>query len=131
MTIRTFAEKHRLRTVTDSDGSHIIPGRSGQIYEHSSTRLGVTFDSERHTTREGWNNRRRQCVAAGMTLWQDGDYEGSLLFDPSDPRQTEMAIRVAGCRVKRNQSPAQLANLLRNAPRLTPLGAQDASERVG
>lgn len=120
VTIKTFAESYRLKTALDSDGTTIIPGRSGQIYEHGDGRFGVIFQSSRFRTREGWNNRRKECEAAGMELWQDGDYQGALLFDPDYPGQVKIAIRVAGCKTKRVMTEAQRA-VLDRARAMLPL----------
>jgi hypothetical protein len=114
VTIARFAEAHRLRTAVDDDNTTIIPGRSGQIYEHGDGRLGVIFTSgDRFETREGWNNRRKACAAVGMTVHQDGDYEGSLLFDPRNTVQVQTAIQVSGVRPRKRASATQLAALKR------------------
>jgi hypothetical protein len=52
-----------------------------------------------------WNNRRKACEAAGMEVLQDGDTEGTLLFNPEDKIQSRTAIRLVGARQKRQLSP--------------------------
>ena len=116
MSIKEFAAVHRLRTVTDEDKTTIIPGRTGQIYDHGDgMQFGVLFqpDTDKFRTREAWNNRRRQCESVGMILHQSGDYEGSLLFDPANPLQAKLAIKVAGVAVKRKVSATHLEILKR------------------
>jgi hypothetical protein len=118
--ITKFAQLHRLRTTTDVDGTTIIKGSAGHIYEHStqrgtgrstgrSSKLGMMFMSDKFTTREAWNNRRRDGMSVGMQLHQDGDYEGSMLFDASNTKQAAAAIRITGARPKRRHSANQLA----------------------
>ena len=41
---------------------------------------------------------RKQCVALGMEIHQDGDTEFAATFDPKNEKQAKQAIRVAGCR---------------------------------
>jgi hypothetical protein len=96
----------------DDDNTTIIPGHSGQIYEHGDGRLGVIFTSgDRFETREGWNNRRKACAAVGMTVHQNGDYEGTLLFDPKNAVQVQTAIQISGVRPRRQISAEHLAKL--------------------
>jgi hypothetical protein len=54
-----------------------------------------------------WNNRRRAGIEAGMLVHQDGDWEGSMVFDPSNPSQAKLAIQIAGLKRKRVMSDAQ------------------------
>lgn len=42
-----------------------------------------------------------------MALLQDGDEEGTLLFDPADRAQVRVAIKAVGAKRKRVLSPAQ------------------------
>jgi hypothetical protein len=111
--IRKFADSNRLKTAVDSDGTTIIRGRTGQIYEHGDDRFGVIFSSATFKTKEAWNTRRKQCEATGMELHQDGDYEGSLLFDPANKAQVKAAIKTSGVRPKRQLSAAQLEKMKR------------------
>lgn len=58
-----------------------------------------------------WHASREKGLAAGMTLLQDGDWEGTLLFDPHDGNQAKLAIKIAGIQPSRNSSAAELMNL--------------------
>ena len=40
----------------------------------------------------------------GCRIWQDGDHEGSVLFDPQDPAQGRLVLRVAGIKRRRRQT---------------------------
>jgi hypothetical protein len=96
-----FANKYRLKLKRDPcDGTYIIPGRHGQIYEYSDSELAVMFIllSDQEPSPRTWTSVRRKCVATGMTLRQDGDAEGALIFDPSDLPLAKLAIKIAGIR---------------------------------
>lgn len=82
MDLKELAEANRLRTRRDEDGSSIIPGKDGHIYSHGTNRFGVVVFEQ---TPRKWGFRKRACLDAGMELFQDGDYEGTCLFDPADP----------------------------------------------
>ncbi len=120
--IHDLALKFGLRVKRDPCGERIIPGRLGHLYEHGDGRLGIMLLLD---TRKKWNTRRRWLEQAGFTIWQNGDTEGSALFDPSSGSQARLAIRLVGAKHKRVPSPAQLevlrratevANLRRNRP---------------
>jgi hypothetical protein len=98
MTLEQFARKHHAKISTRrDDGTREIAGRRGQIYEYSDGELGVMFISSRHSART-WCNRKREALAAGMTLRQDGDAEGALSFDPLSITQGKLALRIAKVR---------------------------------
>jgi hypothetical protein len=114
MTIHEFAIKYRLKVRQNrDDGTDIIPGRPGfsHIYEYSDDELGVMFVS--YATVHGsprprlWNAHSRKALAAGMTLRQNGDGEGAFSFDPANPVQAKLAIRIAGVKRKRRMTEEQ------------------------
>lgn len=108
--MRAFAERHRLRVRRDEAGEPVIPGRDGLIYEYGSGRLAVMVLD---LTPRRWGHIRRQCVAGGMEVLQDGDAEGSLIFDPTDDVQALLAIRAAHIRRRRVVSEATRQRLRR------------------
>lgn len=122
MTLAQFAEKHRLRLKRAEDGEHVILGKFGHLYEHDSATLGLLFmpNSPRR-----WSHARRKLEAADFTIWQNGDDEGSALFDPTNTAQAQLAVKVVGAKRKRRQSPRQLANL-RKAPARRPRSASES-----
>ena len=85
--IEHFAERHRLRISTEPDGTTIIPGRVGfHLYEYSDAELALMLcGGPIHTGR--WARVRSKCLAAGMTLRQNGEDEGALSFDPTNREQ--------------------------------------------
>jgi hypothetical protein len=128
-TVRAFAVKYRLKLRTDLDETKIIPGRDGHLYEHDLGRLGLMYMPVKAKTAEMWGNRRRACVAAVMELHQDGDREGSVLFDPANPEQAKLAISTAGVKRRRIMSDAQ-KKVLSRARTLLPVKAQVSHDRA-
>src|SRR6266550_1403600 len=125
MTIKDFAENHKLKIGRDSCDEVIIAGKQGQIFEYSDTEMGVLFMSgleKRKGFPEGrgigrwcpkkWGNIKRAALPLGMALRQNGDSEGSLSFDPNNKAQVRMAIKIAGARPKRQVSPERAAVLI-------------------
>jgi hypothetical protein len=107
MTVADFAANHRLKTRVDDDNTTIIPGRHGQIYEYDDQLLGVIYSNPRDKAANRWLTAKRECEAAGMTLQQFGDREGSLSFNPENRAQAKLAIRVAAVKFKRIMSEKQ------------------------
>jgi hypothetical protein len=115
--ITLFAETYRVRIKKDSCGELIIPGSlrladmperleyASHLYEYGDgRRFGVllTFQSKK-----GWTDAKRVLLAAGFTVVQDGDTEGTALFDPHDDRQARLALKFARVRPRRTLSKEQ------------------------
>src|SRR2546428_11977867 len=86
-----FAAKHRLRIEYDECGDPVISGRLGQLYEYSSSELGVMIIPSGDPRPRLWRLIREKCLATGMTLRQNGDAEGTLSFDPTNRAQARLA----------------------------------------
>jgi hypothetical protein len=117
MTGQDFATQYRLTTKKDSCGEVIIAGRPrnaahaedrSHIFEYGSGKFGVCLLMG---TAGKWNNRKKAALGAGFALGQDGDTEGTLLFDPQDAKQARLAIKLVGAREKRRVTPEQLNRL--------------------
>ncbi len=108
MDIQTFANRHRLRVKRHEDGELIITGKLGHIYEHDESTLCLMFLPDRPRL---WANARRKLERADFVIWQDGDDEGSALFDPANRTQVRLALKVVRARARRRLSPAQVAAL--------------------
>jgi len=108
MDLRSFAEDNRLRVRRDEDNTQIITGKVGHLWEYGEGKLAVTLLD---LTPTKWGFRRNACLAVGMQLDQDGHDEGTLLFDPVDEEQVEMALKVAEVKRKRRVSPETLERL--------------------
>ena len=110
MHLNHFSRQHRLRVRRAKDGEAVINGRHGQIYFHSDGVFGALLMPNGHRPRL-WPGARRWLEAVGCTIWQNGDHEGSVLFDPANLKQCRLVLRVVGAKRKRIPSPAQLAAL--------------------
>ena len=110
--IKTFATRHRLKTVVDIDGTTIVPGKTGHIYEVSGSRLGTMFLPTAYRPRK-FAAIKRAAELAGLVPRQVGDSEGCFEFDSNDKAQVKQAIKVAGVRPKRQLSLEHKAKLLR------------------
>ena len=139
-TIEQFAEMHRLKTRKDECGDYIVSGRVGSrnldshIYENGDGKLGVClmFDSPRK-----WTNAKAKLLAAGFIIRQDGDSEGTALFNPSGSHQAKVAIRLARGKPRRELTPERIqviaerfkrARELETAPLAGHLGAVLATQ---
>jgi hypothetical protein len=133
--ITEFASKHNLQKPTlDPDTSMVIHGKTGQLYEFSDSRLGVIYSSAikggsryKDKTSQRNNTAQAECLAVGMTLEQQGDLECSFSFDPSDSKQSRVAIKTAGAKAKRQYSEAAI---LARTARLAQWRAQGRSEQA-
>lgn len=119
--IQSFAAQHRLKTrVSEEDGTKIIPGKFGQIYDYGDGRLGVLVMPDPPRPHY-WGFVRAKLLAAGFVVVLDGDGEGAATFDPANPQQATTAIRVAGIKRKRvisqEQRDRQIARLRASAGR--------------
>jgi len=108
MNIKTFSTQHKLKIKLDECWDRIIPGKMGQIYEFSDTELGLLYLG---TNAAACSRRRTACESAGMSINQSGDAEFAASFDPQNPVQVALAIKIAAIKRKRTLSPAHRAKL--------------------
>ncbi len=121
MTIQEFAEVHAVRVKRDGCGDSIIPGRlfdaelgrdrveyRSHIYENGDGRLGVCL---LFATKMRWTLAKHKLIAEGFSLKQEGDTEGTLLFEPENAAQARMALKIARVKSRRIMSPKQMASL--------------------
>ena len=113
--LELFAAKYHLRLKRDTCGDQFIPCRRGQIYQYGGARFGAMAINEppARSTVKVWGNVRRALLAAGCALHQNGDAEGSLLFNSEDPAQSRAVIKALKARKKRQVAvtPEMLARL--------------------
>jgi hypothetical protein len=111
--IREFARKNRLRTRTDACGELVIPGKTRRftachIYQHSLD--GKVFgaallaEGSGQLPRGCWIKARMALAAAGCTVGQSADNEGTVLFDPSNRASTEAVLQA--CHIYRRRTVA-------------------------
>src|SRR5437879_12656148 len=103
MTVEQFAQTYHGRTRRDECGETIIPGKlwkaqpkvgrmyGHQIYEHGDGRFGVLLMFD---TPGKWTNAKKKLRAAGCTVRQNGETEGTALFDPEDKTQARFALKI-------------------------------------
>jgi hypothetical protein len=116
MTLAEFSARYRCRSPkADSCGDAVIIGRfptfaaakrrpedSSHIYEHDDG-LAVCL----LLTPRAWGYAKARLLAVGFTLLQNGHSEGTMAFDPEDPRQAKAAIEETGVRYRMNISEAE------------------------
>ena len=130
--IEKFADLNRLKTRVDEDGTTIIPGKIGHIYEYDGETLGVMI-MPNPPRKQYWGVSRTVFLANKFTILQNGDGEGAAQFDPNNRVQVKLAIKAAKIKRKRLMSPAQ-AEVLDRARKRSPLmrkwqaRAQNASQ---
>ncbi len=110
MSIQEFAKKYHLRTKFDACKEVIVPCRQGQIYDSGGQRLAVLVEG---VSARAWHSVRKTLLEGGFKLRQNGDCEGSLSFDPDDPKQTRLAIKVMRAQRERQLSESQKTELIR------------------
>jgi hypothetical protein len=109
--IHQFAAAHSLTVRRERDGTYIIRGKAGHVFEEDGSVLGVhgSFRSARQC-----ESASRRLQDAGCTVIQRGDTEICATFNPSDAVQAQLAIRIARISRKRRMSPASLNALERH-----------------
>lgn len=105
--LTAFAGRHGLKVRVDEDGTKIIPGKFGQIYEYGDGRLAVMV-IPKPPRKNYWGGTQNRLAKLGFVIVQNGDCEGAALFDPTNSNQAKAAIKAAGTRRKRQLSPAQV-----------------------
>jgi hypothetical protein len=124
MDITDFAQQHRVRTRRDECGEMIIPGKlwkrqptrriyGHHVYDCGDGRFGALLmfhvDAGHEIGGSGktakWTFAKEKLKAAGFSIFRDGDAEGIALFNPEDKQQSRLALKIAGCRLRRQLSP--------------------------
>ena len=100
MNISEFSKKMRLRAKFGEDGETIVAGRRGEIYQHGSILALLLMPRKKFV----WVNARRKLEAVGCTILQDGDEEGAASFNPENPAQAKLVLRLVGCKRRRRQT---------------------------
>jgi hypothetical protein len=114
--ISTYASRYRLKLRRDIDGTDIILGRRGHIYEYDPEAglLGVCLQFEPGMGgARAYGFARKRFLALGALCVQNGDFEGCLAFDPENEALSRAAIREASVKPRRLLSRAQTEVLRR------------------
>ncbi len=111
MLLEEFAKKHSLRIKRSSqDDTDNIEGKYGEIYDYGDGTLGVMVMPD--PPRRGlWVRSREKFVQIGMSIVQNGDQEGSAVFDPASREQSQAAIEAIQAKKVRKLSPERRAKL--------------------
>ncbi len=112
MTIKDFAEKHKLALRRGEDGDYIVPGKLGKshIYQYSD-KLFAFVVIPKSMAPTMWNKTRKQ-ISKDMKILQCGDFEGTVAFDPKNSEQRKIAFAAISVKRKRTLSPEHKAKLL-------------------
>jgi len=88
-----------------------IFGRRGEICEYDGDKLFAV------TVLEGpqrwWFTQNRRLKAAGCLITQDGDFEGTAVFDSDNPKQARVALAAIRPYRRRTLSPEHREKALR------------------
>ena len=110
MNLHVFAGDYRLRKPKlDDCGDLNIIGKRGDIYEFDETRLAATI--LRAPGAHHWNKYRKAAQGLGLKITQNGDEEGTFLFDPESSVEAEFAIEAIRAPRKKQLSPEHLEKL--------------------
>ncbi|HKF05450.1 MAG TPA: hypothetical protein VKB49_24240 [Candidatus Sulfotelmatobacter sp.] len=108
MKLTEFAERFRVKTKVDSCGEQIIPGKPYKTRRPEDRNQIFDYGDDEHfgvslllTTARQWGNAAKRLLAVGMTVLQEGDTEGTLLFDPANASQVRAAPKEAGIKRRR------------------------------
>jgi hypothetical protein len=95
-TLAEFAQQYGLRVTRDRCRDAVVRGKFGHMYEHDTMRFGMVFEASANGRRfdNSLRSRKRRAIASGFILYQEGDFESILLFDPTDKRQAELSTRL-------------------------------------
>lgn len=110
--MKSFADKFRLKLKRDECGELYVPCRRGQIHDHGNGKFAVLMIGPAATPR-AWSATCPTLLRAGFVLHQDGDAEGSLLFDHANVEQCRLAIWIMAARRARRYSPKDRERLTR------------------
>ena len=121
MELQQFALRYKLKIRLDECREEIVIGRKGHIYFHDSEYLGMMFMPDNS---KSWGYARKKCELLGMIIWQDGDCEGCVLFNPEDSKQSRLVISLVKAKKKGVASPAKLESL-QKAREVLRLARQD------
>jgi hypothetical protein len=126
MTLRDFATQYRLR-LNDSRlarkhgiriGEDVVLGRCGEITEIAEVFRVRFFATPRDAVMTGTlRNRYREAQQARLVCKWKGEAESIFLFDPNNPAQVALAVRLVGARYRRAPRPVtpELLERLRKA----------------
>lgn len=122
MNIQIFAALNGLKVVKDQCDEEIILGRIGHIFDHGSGMYGIVLEDTPFGPSRArlLLSQRKAALQGGFKMIQEGACESTLLFNPTDPNQAKLAIRLVKAARKRSvrPSPASLRNLVKTSTQM-------------
>jgi hypothetical protein len=110
-----FALQYRLRKPkVDDCGDLNIVGKRGDIYEHGKFFAATIL---RAPNGKHWAKYREAAKTLSCQIIQNGDEEGTFLFDPANETQAKLAIEATQTLNKRNLSREALEKLTQRGVR--------------
>lgn len=109
--IAAVARDLRLYTKVDSDGTVIIPGKLGSMYEYDLAAGTIAAMFMPGNGKRGWAKRRDRLVTAGAVVVQNADNEGTVTIDAANKSLLKLAAKLVGIRAKKVLSPEQVEAL--------------------
>jgi hypothetical protein len=103
MYLKEFAAANRLKT-KNTGAEDIIPGKYGELAEMNDgglLRLRLLAVPRSAIMTGSLRNRRRLAEAGGLEPKWRGDSESIWIFDPADPEQAALAIKLVHPKRKR------------------------------
>jgi hypothetical protein len=103
MHLKEFAAANRLKT-KNTGAEDVIPGKYGELAEMNDgglLRLRLLAVPRSAIMTGSLRNRRRLAETGGLKLKWRGDSESIWIFDPTDPKQAALAIRLVRPKRKR------------------------------
>ena len=116
MELKAFATEHRCRRKTDECGDLNVLGRRGTIYEYGSGLFAATVIGGR--TAVWWNKHREALKTVGCKITQNGDTEGTALFDPENQEQVKAALEAIRAFRKRTMTDETRARLIESLQKM-------------
>lgn len=118
--VRDFAARHSLsltRVRLDDCGDVTLTGKRGDVYEHSANPLRLAVTILRCPSSLHWNKHHELLRTAGCVITQNGDMEGTAVFDPANEAQTQAVLEAIRPRRKRQvKDPSGLVSRLTGRP---------------
>jgi len=83
--VESWARDYGLEMTAGGEGG-VVTGIDGNICQHTDELLAATITGH-------WVSSRHKLIAAGCVVVQDGDYEGTVSFDPNDTEASLAVLR--------------------------------------
>jgi hypothetical protein len=105
MDIKEFAEAYRLRVKYNGVES-LIHGKYGELADMCDAgrfRLRLLAVPRAADMDRKLRSRRKAALAGGLELKWKGEAESIFLFNPTDPTQVQLVVKLVGAKVRRRR----------------------------